>query len=148
ASRPSCKSSGGRTLYGGGGIEPDLVLDEGGASPAWASRISEEALFLKWTGGHVSASPNAYPSLATLAAHPTAAPGAVKDFRAFAMKQGVDIPEGSRIDEWLEHVIAERVALVKWGDEGYYRMAAVLDDDVQAAVRAFDKASALLALHQ
>jgi len=148
ASRPSCKSSGGRTLYGGGGIEPDLVLDAAGPSPAWASRIGEEALFLKWTGGHVSASPAAYPSLATLAAHPAAAPGAVKDFRTFASKQGVEIPEGSGIDAWLEHVIAERVALLKWGDEGYYRMAAVLDDDVQEAVRAFDKAGALLALHQ
>ena len=41
AGRPSCQSASGRTLYGGGGIQPDVVLPETDAVPLWFARVRE-----------------------------------------------------------------------------------------------------------
>jgi carboxyl-terminal processing protease len=142
--RPSCKTTGGRVVYGGGGIYPDVVLPEGLSAPAWLSRVYEDALNLKWIGGHVSSAAAAYPSLDALAASPKAAPGAVADFRRFAREQGVTIPDGADVDARIERAIVGWVALAKWQEPGFYRIAAVLSGDVKSAVEAFAKAESIL----
>jgi carboxyl-terminal processing protease len=142
--RPSCKTTGGRVVYGGGGIYPDVVLPEGLSAPAWLSRVYEDALNLKWIGGHVSSAAAAYPSLDALAASPKAAPGAVADFRRFAREQGVTIPDGADVDARIERAIVGWVALAKWQEPGFYRIAAVLSGDVKSAVEAFAKAERIL----
>ena len=144
AGRPSCKTHGGRTVYGGGGIYPDVALPESAAAPLWLARVYEEALPLKWTGGYVSANAARYPSLDALAAAPTAPPEAILDFRAFAEREGVTIPPGGEADMLLGRALVRWVAGTKWGDAGYYRVDAVLDGEVRAAVAAFDKAQAML----
>jgi hypothetical protein len=131
-------------VYGGGGIYPDVVLPEGLSAPVWLSRVYEDALNLKWIAGHVSAAAAAYPSLDALAASPKAAPGAVADFRRFAREQGVTIPDGADVDARLERAIVGWVALAKWHEPGFYRIAAVLSSDVRAAVEAFAKAESIL----
>ena len=53
--RPSCKTTSGRVVYGGGGIYPDVLLPEGDPIPLWLSRVYEDMLELKWIAGHVTA---------------------------------------------------------------------------------------------
>jgi carboxyl-terminal processing protease len=142
--RPSCKTTSGRAVYGGGGIYPDVVLPEPEPMPLWLARVYEDMLELKWIAGHVSAAATAYPSLDALAASPKAAPGAVADFRRFAREQGVTIPEGAEADERLERAIVRWVALAKWHEPGLYRIAAVQSPDVKTAVEAFGKAESIL----
>ena len=50
--RPSCKTDRGRTVYGGGGIVPDVVLDEA-LTPIWRIRLGERALAPTWAAGYV-----------------------------------------------------------------------------------------------
>ena len=52
--RPKCKSQGGRTLYGGGGVFPDVVLKTNDATPLWFSRAEEKELLLKWSAAYLS----------------------------------------------------------------------------------------------
>jgi carboxyl-terminal processing protease len=142
--RPSCKTTSGRVVYGGGGIYPDVLLPEGDPVPLWLSRVYEDMLELKWIAGHVTAAGAAYPSLDALAASPKAAPGAVADFRRFAREQGVSIPETPEADQRLDRAIVRWVALAKWHEAGLYRIAAVQSGDVKSAVEAFAKAESIL----
>ena len=142
--RPSCRTTGGRVVYGGGGIYPDVVFPEPDPEPVWLARVHEERLELEWIAGHVTAAGGAYPTLDALAASPKAAPSAVADFRRFATEQGVMIPDGADADARLERAIVRWVALAKWGDPGYYRLAAVQSADVKRAVEAFARAEGIL----
>ena len=141
--RPSCKTSQGRTVYGGGGIYPDVRIPEPEGVPAWMSKVSEKALLLSWIGGHVSDNAAAYPSLEALAARPEPASGAVENFRKLAVQQGVVIPADEEADRQLRRAIVLRVADAKWGTEGFYRVLAALDPEIRAGVAAFDQAGML-----
>ncbi len=71
---------------------------------------------------------------------------AVPSFRAFAGEQGVMIPAGDDADKQIERMLLRDVAFAKWGETGLYRMPAVLDRDVTAAVALFGQAQAILAM--
>jgi carboxyl-terminal processing protease len=145
AGRPACRTDAGRVVYGGGGIYPDVVLPEPEPAPLWLARVREEAIPVEWIAGHLSASGGSYPSADALATNPTVAPATLASFRAFALEQGVDIPAGADADRFLMREIVLRVALAKFGEPGYYRVAASLDPEVAAAREAFGKAAELLA---
>lgn len=145
ASRPSCKTDGGRVVYGGGGIYPDIRLPDAPAAPDWLARASEDDLLLKWTGGWVTANAASLASLDALAANPSLPAAGVADFRAFASKNGVAIPTDTVTDALLQRVLVRTVAGTKWGDEGYYRLAAVTSSEVAVARDAFGRAQSILA---
>lgn len=142
--RPSCKTSNGRTVYGGGGVYPDVVLAEREGAPLWLERLREEAIPLAWVGGYLSDAGTKLTSADALAAAPTLPAAALDGFRAFARKQGVTIPPGAEADRWLQGALVLRVASAKWGDAGYYRVAAAIDPEIVAASKAFDQAAAIL----
>jgi len=139
AGRPNCRTDAGRVAYGGGGIYPDLVLDEADI-PLWLARLAEDNIVLKWIGGYVSANPSAFASLETLAGQKAVGPNAILDFRKFASGQGVVIPETPDADATLERVLSAAAARSKFGDAGFYRISAALDPEVQTARKAFDDA--------
>ena len=145
ANRPSCKTDGGRTVYGGGGIYPDIRLADAPEAPAWLARASEDDLLLKWTGAWVTANAAALTSLDALAAAPSLPAAAVADFRSFATKDGIAIPTDSASDAILQRVLVRTVAGSKWGDEGFYRLAAVTSGEVATARGAFGRAQSILA---
>jgi carboxyl-terminal processing protease len=142
--RPSCRTTNGRTVYGGGGIYPDVVLPEPESAPPWLARLHEEAIPLAWVGGYVSAAGTRFTTAEALAAAPTLSSTALDDFRAFARKQGISIPAGTEADAWLQRTLVSRVASAKWGEAGYYRVIAAVDPEITAASRAFDRAAAIL----
>jgi carboxyl-terminal processing protease len=142
--RPSCRTDGGRTVYGGGGIYPDVVFPEPEPTPVWLSRVGEEELALQWVAGHLTANASSYVSPETLAATPRLAPSTIAEFRAFAEQQGVPIPPGDSADRRLERYLLVRIASAKWGDVGAYRVAAALDPELGMAVEAFSRAEGIL----
>ena len=145
ASRPSCKTDGGRTVYGGGGIYPDVRLPDVPAAPDWLARATEDDLLLKWTGGWVTANASSFSTIDALAANPALPSAAVADFRSFATKNGVTIPADSATESMLQRVLVRAVAATKWGDEGYYRLAAVTSPEVAIARGSFSRAQSILA---
>jgi carboxyl-terminal processing protease len=142
--RPSCKTANGRTVYGGGGIYPDVVLPEREPVPVWLARVHEESIPLAWVGGYVSSAGARLTTAEALAAAPALPAAALEDFRSFARKQGVSIPAGADADAWLQGTLVLRVAAAKWGEAGYYRVSAAIDPEVAAAARTFDRAAAIL----
>jgi len=145
ANRPSCKTDGGRTVYGGGGIYPDIRLADVPETPGWLARAYEDDLLLKWTGAWVTANAAALTSLDVLASSPSLPSAALADFRAFAAKDGITIPSDTETDALLQRVLVRTVAETKWGDEGYFRLAAVTSPEVAAARGDFGRAQSILA---
>ncbi|HET7584271.1 MAG TPA: S41 family peptidase [Gemmatimonadaceae bacterium] len=135
--RPSCKTDAGRTVYGGGGIYPDVRLPTPPGDPLWLARVHEQSLLLRWTGGYLTAHATAFPSLDSLVAHPALPADAIPNLRAFASSERVTIPDGADADEQLRREILEWVAETKWGEEGWYRVSAMFDDEVKKAIAAF-----------
>ena len=141
ANRPSCKTTAGRVVYGGGGVVPDLVLDELD-TPRWHALASERGLLTTWAAGFAE-KPGAVPaSVDALAKALTLDAAAIADFRAYATSNGVTIPADA--DEALGRALVRSIAYVRFGDAGYYRLVALTDPAVRAASNAFDKAAALL----
>lgn len=137
AGRPSCRTDAGRVAYGGGGIYPDLVVDEPSV-PLWLARLGEDNVVLKWIGGYVGANPSLFTSLDKFAQQRTVDTNAISDFRKFASAQGIIIPQTAEADTTLERVLSVAAARSKFEDAGFYRISAALDPEVQTARRAFD----------
>jgi carboxyl-terminal processing protease len=140
AGRPSCKTDAGRTAYGGGGIYPDIVLTEP-PRPRWLVRAEEQQLVLSWSGSYVDA--NAA-SLGTLDAFVAGAlpSSASVDFRAFAARQGVEIPSDG--DDVLQQALRRGIAFAKWGTEGAYRADVGRDAAIRDAIGGFAEANRIL----
>jgi len=141
--RPSCKTDHGRTVYGGGGIYPDVRAATRTPLPLWAGQIGEGAIALRWAGARVTASPNEYASLDALASAGPLPDATLTDFRKFSLAQGVTVPAGADADKLLNRILLPRIADAKWGDAGFYRMRALLDSEVSAALDALPKATQL-----
>jgi carboxyl-terminal processing protease len=137
AGRPTCRTDSGRSVYGGGGIYPDLVVNEPDI-PVWLGRLAEENVILKWVGGYVSANPASFVSLETLPMTGLVPPSAITDFRKFAAAQGIDIPDTEAAAKLLVRVLSGSAARSKFGDSGFYRMSATLDPEVAIASQALD----------
>jgi carboxyl-terminal processing protease len=139
AGRPNCRTDAGRVAYGGGGIYPDLVVDESDI-PLWLARLGEDNVVLKWIGGYVTANPSVFASLDALSRSQSIDANGVMEFRKFAATQGITIPQTAEADTTLERVLSAAAARSKFGDTGFYRINAALDPEVQIARRAFDDA--------
>ena len=103
---------------------------------------------LKWIGAYVTANSASLASLDALAANPVLPASAIREFRSFATQQGVSIPAGNDVDAALQRVLVRAVGRAKFGDQGYYRVAALVDPLVRQAAQQFDRASAILAKAQ
>ena len=139
AGRPNCRTDAGRVAYGGGGIYPDLVVDESDI-PLWLARLGEDNVVLKWIGGYVTANPSVFASLDALSRSQSIDANGITEFRKFAATQGITIPQTAEADTTLERVLSASAARSKFGDAGFYRINAALDPEVQIARRAFDDA--------
>ena len=142
AGRPSCRTTKGRTVYGGGGIYPDIVLERPKAPPLWVAEIRALDLPRVWAGAWVTANDARFPTADALAASPALPPEALAEFRELAATKGVRIPEGS--DPVLQRMLVGAVAYARFGDAGFYRVDALLDPDVSRAALAFGRATELM----
>jgi carboxyl-terminal processing protease len=140
--RPSCKTDHGRTVYGGGGIVPDVVLDEP-LTPIWRARLGERALALTWAGGYVDRKGATLTTVENLASSSLDA-ATLAEFRAYASQNGVVIPDDAESTSRLTGYLVREIAFVKFGDAGLYRLIALTDPAVAATVKAFDRAGELL----
>ncbi|HEY2849797.1 MAG TPA: S41 family peptidase [Gemmatimonadaceae bacterium] len=143
AGRPACKTDAGRTVYGGGGIFPDVVVEAQTGAPLWYSRLSEQLLPITWAGGYTTAQGATLGSLDAFVRAPALPAPAMNDFRKYAKDQGVEIPTDSATNVMLERLLARAVANSKWGEAGLYSVTAVLDGEVAQAKTEFKKAEAL-----
>lgn len=140
--RPSCTTAGGRTVYGGGGIFPDVRTPRPAAAPAWLRRANELELVTVWAGGYVTEYPGSFASRERFVRAPELPGGAAASFRTYAARQGVSVPEGPDDEPLLTRALLQALAFAKWGQTGLYEIEARLDPDISAALSHFSAAPA------
>lgn len=145
--RPRYATDGGRTVFGGGGIVPDIALPAPAPVPIWLEKIHEDRIPVEWVAAYLDAHGADYTTLDAFAAAPALSPAATADFRAFAAARGDTIDAGIGADRALQRGLALALADAKWGEPGYYRIAAVTDPDIATAIAAFDRAPTVLGSH-
>lgn len=141
AGRPSCKTTGGRTVYGGGGIYPDVVAPSR-VIPRWMERAREQQVVLKWAGAHANSAIEAT-NLDAFLSRLTLMGASLESFRAFSAQQGVVVPTDAETDRLVTRMLLEAVASARWGQEGAYRTAALLDAEIGEVTRLFTRAESL-----
>lgn len=139
---PTCTTRGGRTVFGGGGVHPDIRLPEPDPVPVALARLFEEDLPLKWAGGYLSTAD--LPPLQTLASDPVLPSGALESFREFATSRGLTVPDDADMTARLERALVSWLALTRYGEAGYHVVATALDPVVREAARHFEQANAIL----
>ncbi len=145
AGRPTCKTAGGRVVYGGGGIYPDVTVPPSDV-PLWLARVREASLPLRWIPGYIEANAATLPDPAALSQRPRLDAEAMAAFRAFAEAEGVAIPDDPAALALLEDELALDLAFARWGVEGYLRVATAIDPEIETAIQSFKEAAALLAV--
>ena len=132
--RPSCKTDKGRTVYGGGGIVPDIRIRESDGDPLWLSKIRESGMLTEWVGGWVTENRANLVNVEALDSDGLVTAGDLQKFRAFAETRGLPAPPGG--DDLLERELLKEVGYSRFGPAGYYRAIATRDETITAAVRA------------
>jgi len=137
--RPACTTVGGRRVFGGGGIYPDIRTPPASPPPTWLRRIGELDVTLAWVGGYVSANAATLTSLPAFANQRALADGAETAFRSFAAERGVTIPRSDADDERLRRHLLGAVAFARWGNQGLYEVEARIDPEISGAMRYFSQ---------
>jgi carboxyl-terminal processing protease len=143
AGRPSCKTDGGRVVYGGGGIQPDVTLERPAPSPRWWSQLRESDLPAQWAASWVGTA-TALPKTLDAWLDQAVPPSLLTDFRSYAERKSATVPAGAEADALLLPALRGAVAFQQWGDEGWYRWIAASDPAVVAAIKAVAAAPATL----
>jgi len=145
--RPACRTDRGRTVYGGGGIVPDVMLHET-LTPAWLARAGERGLLITWTAGFVDRSGAKLASVDALVGTPLLDGADVAAFRSFAASSDIVVPVDPASTEALTQALIRTIAFSKFGEAGYYKLVALTDPGVKAAAQAFERATELLGAAQ
>lgn len=141
--RPACRTAAGRTVYGGGGIYPDIVLPPPAPVPVWLTQLREREIPVRWAGTQLDV-PGAAPAMVDAYLNPQLVnPAALSQFREYARAGGVDVPPGEDVELRLRQELAAALARAKIGDAGYYRVLLEHDPWIAPAVQAFERATLL-----
>jgi carboxyl-terminal processing protease len=140
ADAPSCRTDGGRVVYGGGGIVPDVELAQT-STPVWLARASELALLATWAAGYVDSHQNTLTTIDAVVGAGVLDAATLASFRTYSASAGLTIPDDPESSSRLSAALLRTIAYAKFGESGYYHLVALTDPDVQAAARAFDGAT-------
>jgi carboxyl-terminal processing protease len=143
AGRATCTTRQGRTVYGGGGIFPDVVLDEAAPLPTWLSRLVEDHVLVRWAGAYADDALAQGTMLDAWSSEPAAGAAMLEHFRDFAAAAGVSLPDSETSDTLLTRRLRAEVAVTRWGTEGWFRHAIADDPQIAEARRQLTTAAGL-----
>ena len=126
--RPVFHTDGGRTVYGGGGITPDVMVQPDTLGPV-ARDVRRRGLFFKFAVQHVAGQPGQGETLRVT-------PEVWGEFRSLLRKEGVEFTDAEIESErrWLELGMRQEVARRIGGDAGAFRAISPDDKTLQKAL--------------
>ena len=146
--RPPFQTRNGRTVYGGGGITPDIYIP-------WKIEISESTrklmahpkrLLFNWSTAFVkrdSSVSNNYKDFQSNWAFPK---DTFSNFLSYVKKEAVEINTDKleKDKAYLENILKSEVAGVKWGRDELWGVRVKVDSQVLGALKHFNEANAFL----
>ncbi len=140
-----------RTVYGGGGIYPDLFVPlDTSYNSRFLTQVVSNALIGKFAYGYLDKNRKAIndiPSLQIYADDYEINDNTYGEFIAFAVKQGINAPaeaENSRSSAFIKLQLKALIARQVWRDQGYYTIIQKDDRAIKQALEAIRNYDALL----
>ena len=142
--RPPFKTRGGRTVYGGGGITPDIYIPwELEISPAMRKIMSHpKRLLFNWSTLYIKdnmAIPESYKEFQLKWNLPE---GAMANFLSYVQKEDKDINIDKALEDkgYLEVILKSEVAGAKWGRNELWGIRVLADNQILSALEHLAKA--------
>lgn len=134
SARPVYKTDGGRLVYGGGGITPDVPVTPDTLGPV-SREVRRRGLFFKFVGKYLARHPGQTETLEVT-------PPVWQEFRALLKAEGVEFPEAEIEAErrWLELGMRQETARRIGGDAAAFRATTRDDKTLQKALELLRKA--------
>ena len=143
AELPSCKSlKKGRTLYGGEGIRPDVILPRPPEIPNWRLLAGQRDMLNRWVASYVTACRDKLTNPVMLTQDAVGAEVAASYIER-VRSEGIEVPEGADTPE-LRFTLLRRIAELRWGLAEALQVSALLDPEIEAAGAEMPKARELL----
>lgn len=152
STRPVYKTAGGRTVYGGGGITPDYIVKSDSVTPLSESLIRKN-IFYEYT---VSGMGNALAEIRDR--YQSKFPdfrdqfrfndAQMRDFLRYARGKGVEIKEDqyTRDRKFIEARLKATLARSLWGNDGWYSIMLLEDNQFEKAMTLFPEAKKIAGL--
>ena len=146
--RPPFQTRSGRTVYGGGGITPDVYIP-------WKSEISESTrkvmshpkrLLFNWSTTFVKNNDSISKDYRDFQSNWSFSSDTFSKFLSYVGDEDaeIDIQELKKDKEYLENILKSEVAGVKWGRDELWGVRVKVDSQVLGALKHFNEANAFL----
>jgi carboxyl-terminal processing protease len=152
STRPVFHTSGGRPVYGGGGITPDYIV-KADTVTSFVSSIIRRNLFYEFNFKYIDENG---PTLrekyekdfSSFKNHFDVSDGVVSEFKSFVKSKGVDIKQDdfARDMSYVRLVIKALIARSMWGWDGYFQTISAVDNQFQKALTLFPEAQRIAGL--
>ncbi|MDZ7336972.1 MAG: S41 family peptidase [candidate division KSB1 bacterium] len=147
--RPAYQTSLGRTVYGGGGITPDVVVKPETRQLSAAFRrlfFAQERFFYTFCESYAASHPELGQDLERYLQEFTVSEQMCNSFLQHVRKSGFAFSDSeyqhNKTD--IQFALKRELAFIFWGDVGRYRVAMQLDNQLKAALEQMPQAERLL----
>ena len=144
--RPPFKTRAGRTVYGGGGVTPDIYIPYNLKLNASSRKIMSHPnrLMFNWSTNYVSS--NKLPSFEKFQTTFTISDNDLKTFFKYVKDQDseIDNEEALKDADYLKTMLKSEIAGVKWGINQLWSIRVNADNQVMQSLEHFEKANSFL----
>jgi carboxyl-terminal processing protease len=144
ASLPRCTSAGGRTLYGGWGIQPDRLLTPRPPPEPWITNAADLDLFERWGSAFISERRVSLTSVEALLEDESIQAEMLRSFRSVAEAANLTLGEEATDAALLPFLLVE-AAYLGWDASQGVSLSARMDSEVAAGLDAIPRARELVA---
>jgi carboxyl-terminal processing protease len=152
STRPVYHTSGGRPVYGGGGITPDYII-KADTVTSFVGSLIRRNLFYEFNFKYIDEKGPAirkkyekdFPAFKDRF---EVSDGVISEFKAFVRSKGVDFKEDEfgRDLDYVKVVLKALIARSMWGWDGYFQVISAVDNQFQKALTLFPEAQKIARL--
>jgi carboxyl-terminal processing protease len=145
AARPEFHTSAGRVVYGGGGVTPDVKIDERYPYSKTQMDLDTKRAYFDFANHYEATSGVKYPSFNAFEKDFQVDDTVLRDFTDFLKEKKIDVSADSlkSQSEMVKRMIKAEVARNLWGENERYEVIIQADPTLQSALTHFPEADAL-----
>lgn len=152
ADRPVYHTEAGRTVYGGGGITPDVEIkyESGSMSPEMIRHFFQNRIFFETASAYAGAHPGLDNDFDYFLNKFRVTEQMLRQMKQMAIEKGVRFDEQDFVRDkpFLKNRLKAEIARVLWGMKKYYQVLLQRDNQFEEALDLFPDAQKIMALEQ
>jgi len=145
--RPQFHTLGGRIVYGGGGIRPDVVIKykSYSRSPKLTNKMNVKRLFFEYATQYANQHPELKTSIERFQKEFQITDDILNDYKKFCIDKGIKMDEEAfqKDRKYISTKIKAEIARFFWEKDGYYYVILHNDNQFLEALKHFDEARQL-----